>query len=347
MPNYRSLQLLAGLITAAIVALAASGCGGDSGEGGDPDEPEAEGITLYSGRIAPLIGPAIDLYEADVDRDVEVRFGDSAPLAATIIEEGDNSPADAFFAQDAGSLGALSDRGLLAPLPQRILDQVPARFRSEQGDWVGITGRARVIAYGPDVEESELPASPLELTEPRWEGRVGWAPSNASLQAYVTALRAAEGEDVAREWLEGMVANDTQAFESNVPVRDAIAAGEIDVGLINHYYVAQAKAEQGEDYPVDVYFPPEGLGSLINVAGVGMLASSGRKADVLEFIQFMLSKPAQTYFEESSREYPLAAGVEPDPSLVPLEEIPSPGVDLGNITDLEGTLELMRETGAL
>lgn len=331
------------LLTAATFAAC-----GSSSEGGDgSDEPETEGITLYSGRIPPLVGPAIDLYEAEVDRDVQVRFGDSAPLAATIIEEGDNSPADAFLAQDAGSLGALDEEGLLEPLPERILRQVPERFRADDGTWVGVTGRARVIAYGPAVAASELPDSPLELTEPEWRGRVGWAPSNASLQAYVTALRAEEGEDVAREWLEGMVANDAQAFPSNVPVRDAIASGEIDAGLINHYYVAQAVAEQGPDYPVDVHFPPDDLGSLVNVAGIGMLASSDRKEEALEFIEFLLSEPAQSYFVESSKEYPLARGLEPDPELVPLARIPSPEIDLTEISDLEGTLELMRETGAL
>lgn len=337
------------LFAAALVALAAAvplACGSSS-EGGGGDEPDTEGITLYSGRIPPLIGPAIDLYEEEVDRDVQVRFGDSAPLAATIIEEGANSPADAFFAQDAGSLGALSAEGLLEPLPARILRSVPARFRAADGTWVGVTGRARALAYGPDVERSELPDSPLELAEPQWRGRVGWAPANASLQAYVTALRAEEGEDVAREWLEGMVANDAQAFPSNVPVRDAVASGEIDVGLLNHYYVAQAVAEQGPDYPVKLHFPPEDLGSLINVAGVGMLASSDRKDEVLGFIEFMLSRPAQRYFAESSKEYPLAASAETDPALVPLTRIPAPEIDLAETSDLEATLELMRETGAL
>jgi iron(III) transport system substrate-binding protein len=337
-------------IVAALVALTAAllaACGSSSEGGGGGGEPETEGITLYSGRIPPLIGPAIDLYEEEVDRDVQVRFGDSAPLAATIIEEGNNSPADAFLAQDAGSLGALDEEGLLEPLPERILRLVPARFRADDGSWVGVTGRARVIAYGPGVEASQLPDSPLELTEPEWRGRVGWAPANASLQAYVTALRAEEGEEVARDWLEGMVANDAQDFPSNVPVRDAIASGEIDVGLINHYYVAQAVAEQGPDYPVDVYFPPDDLGSLVNVAGIGMLASSDRKAEVLEFIEFLLSEPAQSYFVESSKEYPLARGLEPDPGLVPLARIPSPEIDLSEISDLEGTLELMQETGAL
>ena len=322
-----------------------AGCGSSS-EPGSGDEPDTPGITVYSGRIPPLIGPVIDMYEAKVDRNVEVRFGDSGTLAATLVEEGENSPADVFFSQDAGSLGAVDAEGLLEELPRDVLDRVPARFRAGDGDWVGVSARARVIAYGEDVKRAELPDSPLELTDPKWRGRVGWAPTNASLQGYVTALRAIEGEVTARDWLEGMVANDTQVYESNTPIRDAIAAGEIDVGLINHYYVAQAKAED-PDYPVDVHFPPDDLGSLVNVTGAGVLASSDEPADALDFVRFLLTKPAQRYFAESSQEYPLIAGVEPDRSLVPLSRIPGPEIDLGHLSDLQGTIRLMQETGAL
>lgn len=347
--NRHPRRLRAALLALAALLVATLGptaCGSSS-EGDDPNEPETEGITVYSGRIAPLIGPAIDMYEADVDRDVQARFGDSAPLAATLVEEGENSPADVFFAQDAGSLDAVAEAGLLEPLPDRILAMVPPKYRSPDGEWVGVTARSRIIAYGPEVSKEELPDSPLELTEPEWRGRVGWAPTNASLISYITALRAVEGDDVARDWIEGMVANDVQAYESNVPVRDAIASGEIDVGLINHYYVAEAIAEEGPDYPVKVYFPPEDLGSLVNVAGAGVLASSDRKEEAFDFIEFMLEPEAQRYFAESSKEYPLGKGAKPDPSLTPLEEIPAPDVDLGSLTDIEGTIEMLQESGAL
>jgi len=327
-------------------ALGVSACG-SSGEPGSENEPETEGITLYSGRIAPLIGPVIDEYEAEADRDVQVRFGDSGALAATLLEEGENSPADVFFTQDAGSIGAIDDAGLLEPLPEDVLAKVPERFRADDGTWVGVSARSRIIAYGSGVEVSELPESPLELVEPEWRGRVGWAPTNASLQGYVTALRQVEGEDVAREWLEGMVANDVQVYDSNVPVRDAIASGEIDVGLINHYYVAEAIEQEGPDYPVEIYFPPDDLGSLVNTTAVGVLASSERKDEALDFIRHLLSRPGQEYFAESSKEYALIDGVEPDPSLPPLAEIPAPEVDLSNLDDVQGTIELMQETGAL
>jgi iron(III) transport system substrate-binding protein len=171
------------LITAA--SLVAGACGADtSGTDGGPAEPETEGITLYSGRIPAAIGGAVDIYEAEADRDVQVRFADTADLAATLVEEGDNSPADTFFAQEPGAIGAVAAEDLLAKLPQDILDRVPPAYRDPNGYFVGVTGRARILAYNESVPRSELPDSPLELTAPEWEGRVGWGPVTASLQQY-------------------------------------------------------------------------------------------------------------------------------------------------------------------
>lgn len=311
------------------------------GSSGDEDT-----LTLYSGRIAPILSPAVKQYEDASGFTVKTRYGDSPSLAATLTEEGKNSPADLFFSQDAGSLDAVEKQGLLLKLPADILALVPERFQSTAGMWVGTTGRSRVIAYGPEVKQSELPDSPLELTDEKWKGRVGWAPTNASMQGYITALRLVEGEDVAKKWLEGMVANDVQVYDSNIPIRDAIAKGEIDLGLINHYYVAEAQAED-PDYPVKVHFPPKDLGSLVNTAGVGVLASSEHREQALAFVRQMLSQETQRYFADSSKEYPLVAGVQAPKELTPLEDIPSPDIDLAKLGDLQGTLKLMRETGAL
>jgi iron(III) transport system substrate-binding protein len=330
-------------VAAALVALAVlvAGTLAACGSSGSSNE-----LTLYSGRIAPILGPAVKQYETAADVKVKVRYGDSPSLAAQLAEEGSNSPADVFFAQDAGSLDAVEKRGLLAPLPADVRTLVPKHFQSVAGRWVGVTGRSRIIAYGPKVKRTELPDSPLALTDSKWRGRVGWAPTNASLQGYITALRLVEGEDVAKRWLEGMVANKTQAYDSNIPVRDAIAKGEIDLGLINHYYVAEAQAED-PNYPVKVHFPPKDLGSLVNVAGVGILASTKHKAKALAFVRSMLSRQAQQYFAASSKEYPLIDAVRPPKELTPLADIPSPKIDLAKLGDLAGTLKLMRETGAL
>jgi iron(III) transport system substrate-binding protein len=330
------------LLFAALCALTLAACGGDDDSGSGP-------ITVYSGRSEELIGPLVTRYEAASGNDVEVRYGDTAELASTILEEGDNSPADLFFSQDAGALGALEKEGLLAQLPADVLDEVDARYRSRAGRWVATSARARVVAYNRDrVKRSELPRSILGFTDERWKGRIGWAPTNGSFQAFVTALRRLEGEDGAREWLEGIVANDPEVFDDNEPIRDALGKGELDVGFINHYYVAQARAEEGPDYPVEVYFPPGGdPGSLVNVAGIGILESSGRQEEAERFTRFMHSREAQEHFAREVKEYPVAAGVAADRTLVPLERIQQPRLDLSNLDDLRGTLKLIQESGAI
>lgn len=347
MPTSR-LGITAGLlITAASIAVGGCGASTDGSDGG-ADEPETEGITLYSGRIPAAIGGAVDMYEAEADRDVQVRFADTADLAATLVEEGGASPADVFFAQEPGAIGAVADEGLLAELPTDILDRVPEKFRDPEGRWVGVTARVRVLGYADDIPMSELPDSPLDLTDPTFEGRVGWGPATSTLQQYVTVLRLEQGEEVAREWLEGMVDNGAVDFPDNVSIRDAIASGEIDFGLLNHYYVAQAVAAEGDDYPVEVYFQPDDFGSLILLTGVGVLESSERKQEAFDFVRSLISDEGQEFFTSTSKEYPVATGVRADPSLeVPLSEIPSPGGDLTDVTELQATIELMQETGAL
>jgi iron(III) transport system substrate-binding protein len=215
---------------------------------------------------------------------------------------------------------------------------------------VGITARARVIAYDKrELKPEDLPASVLDLTDPKWKGRIGWAPTNASFESFVTALRKLEGEDAARTWLEGMVANETKTFTNNIAVRDAIANGEIDAGIINHYYVAEAVAEEGEDYPVGLFFPPKGdPGAMVNAAGVGLLAGTDKQAKALELVTFLQSREAQEFFKTETKEYPLSAGVKPEPYLRPLKDIQQPkGLDLSDLSDLKGTVELIQESGAL
>jgi iron(III) transport system substrate-binding protein len=335
-----------GILTSAllVLGLALAACG-DDGDGGE----EGDTLTVYSGREEEYVGPVFDRFEEESGTEVEVRYGDSAELAATLVEEGDNSPADVFFSQDAGSLGAIQAEGLFTTLPEDLVGAVDERFRSTEGDWVGTSGRARAIAYNTDaMQANELPDSVLDYTDSAWEGRIGWAPTNGSFQAFVTAMRLVEGEDATRAWLEGIVANDPEPFADNEALRDAIAAGEVDIGFINHYYVAEAIAEEGEDYPVALDFPPGGdVGSLVNVAGIGILASSDDADGGTELIEFLLTEESQRYFADEVKEYPLIEGVEADPTLPALERIEQPDVDLADLSDLERTLILIEESGAL
>jgi len=332
----RWLGLLGVLLAAASVA----GCGGN-GSGGP--------ITVYSGREEELVAPLFEQFTEETGIEVEVRYGDSAELAATIAEEGDNSPADVFFAQDPGSLGAVDPQ--LDQLPDDVLDRVDARFRDAEGRWVGTSGRTRVLVYNTGVlSEDELPASVLDLTAPEWKDRVGIAPTNASFQAFVTGMRLALGDDATREWLEAMQENGAKTYEKNTPIVEAVAAGEIDVGLVNHYYLALVKAEQPDAPIANHLFEAGDAGNLVSVAGAAVLASTDQQADAESFVEFLLSDDAQRFYVEEAEEaeYPLVDGVDPSPGLVPLDEIDGPDVELTSFgTELETTVEMLRETGWL
>jgi iron(III) transport system substrate-binding protein len=308
-----------------------------------------QSITVYSGRAEELVGPLIERFETETKIDVEVRYADTAELASTILEEGANSPADVYFAQDAGALGAVAEAGLLEALPAEILNRVPAALRSPEGEWVGVSGRARVVVYDSrELTEADLPTSIHGFTDPAWSGRLGWAPTNGSFQAFVTALRVLEGEDAARAWLEGIVANQPRVYESNTNIVQAVADGEIDAGFVNHYYLLRFLAEQGESFPARNHFMPgSDPGSLVNVAGAGILASSNADASARRFVEFLLNDASQAYFAQETFEYPLVAGVAGPAGMPALAELQTPDIDLSSLADLEGTLQLLNETGVL
>jgi iron(III) transport system substrate-binding protein len=319
----------------------------------DPEAGDAVGagdFTLYSGRNETLVGPLVEQYAEEFGIAVDARYGGTGELAATILEEGDNTRADLFFSQDAGALGLLADEGRFAELPAELLDRVEERFRDSQGRWVGVTGRARVLAYNTEVlAAEELPASVRNLTDPVWAGRIGWAPENASFQAFITAFRLIDGDDAVRAWLEEMIANGTVNFgDSNSAIVQAIGNGEIDAGLVNHYYVYAVGREAGEGFPVANHFFEAGdPGSLINVAGIGLIEGADNSDAALAFADYLLSDEAQEYFATETFEYPLIEGVAAPEGLLALTEIGHPEIELGELADLRGSLELLSEVGLI
>lgn len=309
---------------------------------------DAEGpLTVYSGRSDSLAGPVLEAFTAATGIAVETKYADTAELAALLLEEGGRSPADVFFAQDAGALGAVGSEGLFAALPADVLDRVPATFSDPDDRWVGISGRARTAAF-TTAEDIELPDSILDFTDPQWTGRIGWAPANGSFQAFVTALRVIEGDDAARAWLEGILANDPVAYPSNTAAVEGVAAGEVDVAFVNHYYLLRLLAENGDDYPVaQAFFGGGDPGALVNVAGVGILGSSDQPDAASALVDYLLSPEAQHYFSESTYEYPLIDGIAADPRLPAVADLETPDVDLSQLADLQGTVQLLREVGAI
>ena len=321
------------LVSLLLVSLAAA-----CSSGGDA-------LTVYSGRNESLVQPLLDQFTEDTGIEVQVKYGNTSGTVALILEEGANTPADVVYLQDAGALGALALEGVLTPIPDDSLNRVDARFRSSSGNWVGTSGRARTVVYNIDLVDGsrDLPDSILDFTDPKWLGRVGWAPTNGSFQAFVTALRIIEGDDVALEWLRGMRANKAFEYPNNTSIVDAVGRGEVEVGFVNHYYLLRFLEERGRDFPVRNLYLQNDSGALINVAGVGILAVSEEKEKAQRFVEYLLSEPAQRYFAERTFEYPLAAGVEPVGDIPSLAEINPPEIDLGSLEDLRGTLALMRE----
>lgn len=306
-------------------------------------------LVVYSGRSESLVGPVISQFTEATGIQVDVRYGSTSEIAATLLEEGASSPADVFFAQDPGGLGAVADAGLFAPLPEDILARVPAEYRSPDGLWVGISARARVVVYNTDaLSPDDLPADIWDFTEPQWAGRLGWAPTNGSFHAMVTAMRVAWGDERTRAWLEGIQANNPVVFEGNAPIVEAVGAGEIEVGFVNHYYLYRFLKEQGEGFKARNYFlPGGGPGSLVMVAGAGRLANGPNEANAHRFLEFMLSTVAQQYFAGQTYEYPLVAGVNTPAGLPPLSDLNRLDIDMTALADLRGTTQLLGEVGVL
>lgn len=329
---------------AAVLALVlvAAGCSSGSGSGGDA-------LVVYSGRGEGLVGELLKKFEA-TGVDIEVRYAGTSELAAQLLEEGSNRKADVFFSQDAGALGALQEAGVLAPLPQDVLSLVPEKYRSTKGDWVATSGRARVIAYNiTKIQPGALPKSVFELTQPKWKGRFGIAPTNASFQAFVTAMRVSEGDAKTKAWLEGIEANEPKEYDGNIAAVEAVDNGEVDLALVNHYYLYERIAEKGADnVKVRNFFLGNGdPGALVNVAGVGVVKGTKRAADAERLVRFLLSDEAQRYFAEETFEYPMLASVARPAELPPLADIQGPKIDLAALAPLKETVAMLTEVGLI
>ncbi len=311
---------------------------------------QAETLTVYSGRSKSLVNPLIRQFTQETGIEVEVRYGSTGQMLAAVMEEGDRSPADVFWAQDAGALGALAADGKFITLPTALREGVPAQFSNDNGLWLATSARARVLAYSPErVSSEQLPTSIMELTDTKWAGRIGWAPTNASFQAFVTAMRRTIGEEQTRAWLIGVKNNGAKAYPKNTPIIQALAAGEIDLGLPNHYYLLRFKKSDSK-YPVaQTFFAPGDIGNLVNVAGVGILKTSTHHETAQRFVEFLLSAKAQQYFTSDVFEYPVTTGVIPNSNLVDLDELlhNAPTVTLDEMDDVEGTQKLLREAGLI
>ena len=306
-------------------------------------------LVIYSGRKESLIGSIIEEFEDLTGIDVDTKYGKTFPVATMILEEGDNSPADIYYAQDPGGVGFLAAEGRLVTLPEDITGAVADWAKPADGSWVGISGRARVLVHTATL--SDLPSSCEELTDPKWKGKLGWAPSNSSFQTMVTGMRSMWGEEKTRQWLTDMMANEVGVYPKNTPQVAAAAAEEISIGLVNHYYLHRFISESGDTFNArNLFLSDGGPCSLVMVSGAGIVNTGKNRENAEKFLRFMTSKVAQQYFTGQIYEYPVLAGdhgVKTHMLLPALEELNKPALSMEDLSDLTGTQVIFRDLGML
>ena len=349
---------LAAVLTACALALAACGGGGtDSLDGaaaaiydGECAEGTGQTVTIYSGRTENLIKPALDAFACETGIDVEVRWGTSTDLALLLKEEGDRTPAEVFLSRSPGPVGFLEAEGLLGELSDNLLDLVPESARSSEDTWVGFSGRKRVLVHNTDdVDAADLPESVFDLTDEKYKGQVAIPATNGSFVDWFTVFRDQHGTDVATQWLDDMVDNNAHYYPNNRAIVEAVGRGEIEMGLVNHYYNYQEVAANGSDHRGDNHdFATDDIGSLLIITAATRLASADDPVAAEALIAYLLSPPVQTYFTEETFEYPLAGGVEPAAVLPPLSALEVGTVDFdalgGGFAETE---EIIQASGIL
>lgn len=338
MPRMRIKKNFTAALVAILFVAVLNGCSASD---------KAQSLTIYSGRSENFIAPFFEEFTNQNGITLNIRYGDSSALAAQILEEGKNSPADLFISQDAGSLGAVSISGLFSKIEDPLLERVGNSFKSTNDDWVGLTGRARVFAYAPD-RVTKLPTSYQSLVESQYKGKVGIAPTNASFQAFVTTLIQYQGLAATEIWLQKMVENNVKLFEKNSQIVTAIDSGVIDLGLVNHYYLWEVSKSLNRQINVkNGFFKSGDLGNLVNISGIAILNQSKNKESAGKLIKYLLSDLAQQKFVTDTHEYSLVL-VDARPEGLPsFADINAPAVDLSKLSDISQTQKLLIKLGLI
>ena len=303
-------------------------------------------LIVYSSRTSSLVQPILEQYASDTGTDINVKYASTASIVATLLEEGDNVRPDVVYLADPAGWAVLSEGKILSELPDKLLNKVDDKFRSDQGEWVGISGRSKVVVYNTKTIDpnKDLPQSIMDFTDPKWKGRIGWAPTHGEWQITPMAIRIEKGEDAARSWLEGVKANQPRVYPNLISIVHAAGQGEIDVGFVNHYYVPRFIQEEGSGFGARNHYLGKGdPGAVIDVAAVGVMKSTENKDRAEGFVEYMLGTEAQTYFSEQTHEYPLIAGVKPSGDLPPLDSLDPPDINPGELSQLEATLRMLRD----
>ena len=297
--------------------------------GGECASPDDREVTVYSGRSENLVGPVLDAFACETGTDVAVRWGSSTDLALLLAEEADRTQADVFLSRSPGPVGFLESDGLLGGIDGDVLDLVGPESRSASHTWVGFSGRKRVLVHNIDtVPAAELPRSVFDLTGELYRGRVAIPATNGSFLDWFTVFRDMYGTEAAEQWLTDMVANDARYYPNNRSIVEAAGRGEIDMGLVNHYYQYQEAAAAGDRHRAANHdLADDDIGSLLIITAAAIAAASDNHEAANELIAYLLSDPVQGYFSRRTFEYPLAVGVEPADILPPLRALEAGSVD--------------------
>lgn len=324
------------------------GKGATDGNGAD-NTFKGQELVVFSGRKQDLIGPLIEQFEKQTGAKIDVRYGKTADSAGQIIAQGDESPADVFFAQDPGYLSALGSKALLKKLPDEILNEVGESYRSGDGLWVGSSARARVMVYNPEkIDEADLPKTLKDFVNPKYKGRTGWAPTNSSMHAHLSAMRATWGEAETRNWLEALIANDVRPYKKNTPTVAAAEKGEIDFGWVNHYYLYRMRDQGSVKTAKNASFATQGdIGNLLMVAGLGITKATKNDKLAHAFVKFMISKQAQEHYTKEVWEYPTRDDVKANDVLPAISTYNAIDLDQEQLADIEATAAMLRSLQVL
>ena len=331
---------IAALVSTVAVVLAGTSCSSSS---------ESDELLIYNAQHESLTKEWIDAFTKETGIKVTYRQGGDTELGNQLVAEGDASPADVFLTENSPAMAAVEKAGLFADLDADTLKQVPGQYRPATGKWTGVAARSTVFVYNTSrLQPDQLPKSMLDLQQPQWKGRWGGAPAKADFQAIVSALLQLKGEQATTQWLAGMKTN-AVIYNDNIATMKAVNAGEVDGGIIYHYYWFrdQANTKEGSGNTALHYFKNQDPGAFVSLSGGGVLKSSKKQDQAQQFIKFVTGKAGQEVLEKgTSFEYPVASDVPANPALPPLDSLQAPKVDPSTL-DAQKVTDLMTKAGLL
>jgi iron(III) transport system substrate-binding protein len=333
----------------AVLALTTAACGGSATTGAGSGPPDKPSLTVYNAQHEQLLREIVPGFTKATGIKVRLRNGDDFELGNQLVQEGSASPADVFLTENSPAMTLVDSKGLFTKLDAATLAQVPKQFSPPDGDWTGFAARSTVLVYDKRaLTVADLPASIMDLAKPAWRGRISFSPSGADFQAIVSAVLSLKGEAAAKAWLDGLKTNG-KVYTGNNVVLSEVNRGEVDAGIVYHYYWYRDQAESGDnsDNTALHYFGDQDPGAFVSVSGAGVLRSSDHPKEAQQFVAYLSGGAGQKALAASyALEYTLNSTVPANAAVKPFDELDPPDV---NVSQLNGpkVVELMQGAGLL